>query len=81
MWVSTPGFDFEVLHGFTTVRLRSFPAGHDGRAENQHAAPAGRSIHHTATFGVEKTAEGLQALQWFKEGRMLEIAGVFALRM
>ena len=31
------------------------------------------SIAH-ATFGVEKTAEGLQAIQWFKEGRMLEIA-------
>ena len=28
----------------------------------------------TATFGVEKTAEGLQAIQWFKEGRLLEIA-------
>jgi DEAD/DEAH box helicase domain-containing protein len=28
----------------------------------------------TATFGVEKTAEGLQAIQWFKEGKMLEIA-------
>jgi DEAD/DEAH box helicase domain-containing protein len=28
----------------------------------------------TATFGVEKTAEGMQAIQWFKEGRMLDIA-------
>ena len=28
----------------------------------------------TAALGVEKTAEGLQAIQWFKEGRMLEIA-------
>jgi len=28
----------------------------------------------TATFGVEKTAEGLQAIQWFKEGKLLEIA-------
>jgi len=28
----------------------------------------------TATFGVEKTAEGMQAIQWFKEGRLLEIA-------
>jgi DEAD/DEAH box helicase domain-containing protein len=23
---------------------------------------------------VEKTAEGMQAIQWFREGRMLEIA-------
>jgi DEAD/DEAH box helicase domain-containing protein len=28
----------------------------------------------TATFGVEKTAEGLQAIKWYKEGRMAEIA-------
>ncbi|MDB6026865.1 MAG: hypothetical protein JWM68_3088, partial [Verrucomicrobiales bacterium] len=28
----------------------------------------------TATFGVEKTAEGLQAIRWFKEGKLLEIA-------
>lgn len=27
-----------------------------------------------ATLGVEKTAEGMQAIKWFKEGRMLEIA-------
>jgi hypothetical protein len=28
----------------------------------------------SATFGVEKTAEGLQAIRWFKEGKLLEIA-------
>jgi DEAD/DEAH box helicase domain-containing protein len=28
----------------------------------------------TATLGVEKTAEGLQAIHWFKEGKLLEIA-------
>ena len=28
----------------------------------------------TATFGLEKTAEGLQAIQWFKEGKLVEIA-------
>jgi len=27
-----------------------------------------------ATFGVEKTSEGLQAIRWFREGKMLEIA-------
>ena len=27
-----------------------------------------------ATFGLEKTAEGLQAIQWYREGKMLEIA-------
>ncbi len=27
-----------------------------------------------ATFGVEKTAEGLQAIRWYKEGELLKIA-------
>jgi DEAD/DEAH box helicase domain-containing protein len=28
----------------------------------------------TATLGAEKTAEGLQAIRWFKDGRLMEIA-------
>jgi len=28
----------------------------------------------TATLGVEKTAEGLQAIRWFKEGKLADIA-------
>ena len=28
----------------------------------------------TATFGLEKTAEGLQAIEWFKQGKLAEIA-------
>ncbi len=28
----------------------------------------------SATLGVEKTSEGLQAIRWFKEGKMMEIA-------
>jgi DEAD/DEAH box helicase domain-containing protein len=28
----------------------------------------------TATFGLEKTAEGLQAIEWFKQGKLVEIA-------
>jgi hypothetical protein len=32
----------------------------------------------TAAFDVEKTVEGLQAIRWFKEGRLLEIAGLAA---
>jgi DEAD/DEAH box helicase domain-containing protein len=28
----------------------------------------------TATFGVEKTAEGMQAIHWFREGKLIEIA-------
>ncbi|HAV64836.1 MAG TPA: helicase [Verrucomicrobiales bacterium] len=28
----------------------------------------------TATLGIEKTAEGLQAIRWFREGKLMEIA-------
>jgi DEAD/DEAH box helicase domain-containing protein len=28
----------------------------------------------SATLGVEKTAEGMQALRWFREGKLVEIA-------
>ncbi len=28
----------------------------------------------TASLGIEKTADGMQALRWFKEGKLLEIA-------
>jgi DEAD/DEAH box helicase domain-containing protein len=28
----------------------------------------------TATLGVEKTSEGLQAIRWYREGRLMEIA-------
>jgi DEAD/DEAH box helicase domain-containing protein len=27
-----------------------------------------------ATFGVEKTSEGLQAIRWFREGKLMDIA-------
>jgi len=68
-------FDYEVLHGYTTLDLTQLPTldmlvvlnetlGH--RLSLDSIA--------TATFGVEKTAEGLQAIQWFKEGKLAEIA-------
>jgi DEAD/DEAH box helicase domain-containing protein len=68
-------FDYEVLHGYTALDLTQVPTldmlvvlneklGH--RVSLDSIA--------TATFDVEKTAEGLQAIQWFKEGRLVEIA-------
>ncbi len=68
-------FDYEVLHGYTVMDLSQLPTldmlvvlkeklGHrlglDSIAE--------------ATFGLNKTSEGLQALEWFKQGKMAEIA-------
>lgn len=68
-------FDYDVLHGYTPLDLTQIPTldmlvvlaeklGH--RLSLDSIA--------TATFDVEKTAEGLQAIQWYKEGRLVEIA-------
>jgi DEAD/DEAH box helicase domain-containing protein len=68
-------FDYEVLHGYTTLDLRQLPTL-DMLVELHNRLQHRLSLDSiaTATFGLEKTAEGLQAIQWFKEGKMLEIA-------
>lgn len=68
-------FDYEVLHGYTSMDLRQLPTL-DMLVELQNALQHRLSLDSiaTATFGVEKTAEGLQAIQWFKQGKLLEIA-------
>ena len=68
-------FDYEVLHGYTSMDLRQLPSL-DMLIELQNTLSHRLSLDSiaTATFGVEKTAEGLQAIKWFQEGRMLEIA-------
>src|SRR5512138_3601724 len=68
-------FDYEVLHGYTALDLRQLPTLDlmvDLQEKLQHRLSLDSIA--TATFGVEKTAEGLQAIQWFKEGKLLEIA-------
>lgn len=68
-------FDYEVLHGYTAFDLTQLPTLDmlvDLAATLQHRLSLDSIA--TATFGVEKTAEGLQAIQWFKEGKLLEIA-------
>ena len=68
-------FDYEVLHGYTPLDLRQLPTL-DMLVELQTKLQHRLSLDSiaTATFGVEKTAEGMQAIQWFKEGKLLEIA-------
>ncbi|HPC59088.1 MAG TPA: ribonuclease H-like domain-containing protein [Verrucomicrobiota bacterium] len=68
-------FDYEVLHGYTPLDLRQLPTL-DMLVELQKHLQHRLSLDAiaTATFGLEKTAEGMQAIQWFKEGRLLEIA-------
>ncbi|MDX1952776.1 MAG: ribonuclease H-like domain-containing protein [Verrucomicrobiota bacterium] len=68
-------FDYEVLHGYTVLDLTQIPTL-DLMIDLQ------KSINHrlsldaiaTTTLGIEKTAEGLQAIEWFKQGRLAEIA-------
>jgi len=68
-------FDYEVLHGYTSLDLRQLPTL-DMLVELQNTLNHRLSLDSiaTATFGVEKTAEGLQAIEWFKQGKLLEIA-------
>lgn len=68
-------FDYEVLHGYTVFDLTQLPT------LDMLTVVAEKLKHRlsldsiaNATFGLEKTSEGLQAIQWFKEGKMLEIA-------
>ena len=68
-------FDYEVLHGYTALDLRQLPSLDmmvDLQTKLQHRLSLDSIA--TATFGVEKTAEGMQAIHWFKEGKLLEIA-------
>jgi DEAD/DEAH box helicase domain-containing protein len=68
-------FDYEVLHGYTTMELRQLPTL-DMMVDLQNTLQHRLSLDSiaTATLGVEKTAEGLQAIEWFRQGRMMEVA-------
>lgn len=68
-------FDFEVLHGYTALDLRQLPTLDlllNLVEKLQHRLSLDAIA--TATFGLAKTSEGLQAIQWYREGRLLEIA-------
>jgi hypothetical protein len=68
-------FDYEVLHGYTVMDLRQIPTL-DMLMELQKTIKHRLSLDAlaSATLGAEKTSEGLQAIRWFKEGKLLEIA-------
>ena len=69
------GFDYEVLHYYTILDLRQLPTL-DILVEVRKTLPHRLgldSIAH-ATMGVEKTSEGMQAIRWYKEGKLVEIA-------
>ena len=64
-------FDYEVLHYYTVFDLTQLPTL-DMLVELQKKLSHRVSLDAiaTATLGVEKTAEGLQAIRWFREGRL-----------
>lgn len=68
-------FDYEVLHGYTAFDLRQLPTL-DMLVELQNKLQHRLSLDSiaTATFGVEKTAEGMQAIEWYRQGKLLDIA-------
>jgi len=68
-------FDYEVLHGYSVMDLTQIPML-DMLVELQKKLSHRLSLDTiaSATLGAEKTAEGMQAIRWFREGRLLEIA-------
>ena len=70
------GFDYKVLMGYYPMDLRPLIPSLDLLEEVQKYIPHRLKMDALAqmTLGVQKTAEGLQALRWYKEGRFLEIA-------
>ena len=64
-----------MLHGYTALDLRQLPTL-DLLVDLQNRLQHRLSLDSiaTATFGLEKTAEGMQAIQWFREGKLLDIA-------
>lgn len=69
-------FDYDVLVGHNPFFDPSQVPTLDMLVELQKTLPHRLSLDAiaTATLGVEKTSEGLQAIRWFREGKLLEIA-------
>lgn len=68
-------FDYEVLHGYTVLDLSQIPSFDilvDLQRKLNHRLPLDSLAQ--ATLGVEKTSEGLQAIRWFREGKLVEVA-------
>lgn len=69
-------FDYTVLQGhndfFDPEQIPTMDMMVDLQNKLQHRLSLDSIAN--ATFGVEKTSEGLQAIRWFREGKMMEIA-------
>ena len=73
---NTLRFDYEVLAGhnalFDAGQIRSLDMLAELEKTLQHRLSLDAIAQ--ATLGVEKTSEGLQAIQWYREGNLLQIA-------
>lgn len=69
-------FDYEVLMGYTILDLPSQIPTLDMlvEVEKKLGHRLGLDAIATATFGVGKTGDGLDAIRWWREGKVLEIA-------
>jgi DEAD/DEAH box helicase domain-containing protein len=69
-------FDYEVLVGhnpfFDVEQISTLDMLVELQKTLQHRLSLDAIAH--ATLGVEKTSEGMQAIRWFKEGKLMEIA-------
>jgi DEAD/DEAH box helicase domain-containing protein len=67
-------FDFRVLSGYSDFHFKKLPTL-DILEEVHDRLGYRLSLDHLArvTLGKEKTADGLQALRWWKQGRIREI--------
>jgi hypothetical protein len=68
-------FDYEVLHYYTILDLTQIPTL-DVLIELQKKLMHRLSLDAVAaaTLGVEKTSEGMQAIKWYRQGKLLDIA-------
>lgn len=69
-------FDYHVLMGYTPLDLPEFLPTLDLIVDVEAALGHRLSLESLAqgTFGVGKTAEGLDAIRWWREGKILDIA-------
>jgi len=67
-------FDYNVLKGYSSFHFAELPT-FDILQEISKQLGYRLSLNHLAhkTLNVEKSADGLQSLKWFKEGRMEEV--------
>ncbi|MEA3187126.1 MAG: box helicase protein [Chthoniobacter sp.] len=73
---NTVNFDYEVLMGYTILdlkeQIRSFDILSDLEARLGHRLALDALAQ--ATLGAGKTAGGMDAIKWWRDGRVLEIA-------